>query len=120
MMVAEGHARGQLRLAFAPVHVRAFGLATGFVSALLVAAVTLFHYFYRPTGALDLGLLGQYFIGYDVSLRGVLVGFCWGGMTGGVLGLGLAFARNAGIRSVLALIRARAERQKMDDFLDSI
>ena len=53
MMVSEGNPQRQLALAFAPVHVRAFGLATGLVSGLLVAAATLFHYLYQPSRGAD-------------------------------------------------------------------
>ena len=42
----------------------------------------------------NLKLLNQYFIGYDVTFRGSLIGSIYGFMSGGILGFLIAFLRN--------------------------
>lgn len=47
-----------------------------------------------------LQLLGQYFIGYAVTWRGSLVGFCYGALTGGIAGwaVGMIYNRIVSLR----------------------
>jgi hypothetical protein len=66
----------------------------------------------------NLGLLGHYFIGYDVSAPGVFVGLFYGFLSGFMLGFLFAALRNTLIALYAAGIRARQELTSLDDFLD--
>lgn len=109
-----------LALAFAPIHKGALGIAMGLTCGLLVTAVTLFHIFLRPTEGPDIGLLAQYFYGYEVSWSGALVGLFWGCTTGFVVGWFTAFLRNLIVTVSVFAIRTKAERAQTADFLDHI
>ena len=67
-----------LRLAFAPLHKRAFGTAMGVVGGLGLFAVTVFEVLRNPTEPSPLHLLSQYFAGYDVTWAGAGLGLLWG------------------------------------------
>ena len=71
-----------LQLAFAPVHKRAFGMATGTAAGLLVSALTVVHLLRSPHDPYPLSLLGEFFYGYVVSWRGVVIGAFWAGVAG--------------------------------------
>lgn len=109
----------ELVLFFAPLHKRAFGLATGLALGIVVFLTTAL-YLLRPDPAIHLELLGQFFYGYTVSWRGALVGLAWGGLTGFVAGWFAAFCRNLALAVSLLLVRSRAELQQTRDFLDHI
>jgi hypothetical protein len=117
---SEAALNDQLALAFAPLHKRNFGIAIGAACGLLVLAVTLVHVLTKPAEAPDLALLGYYFYGYDVSIRGAIVGGFWGFVAGFVGGWFVAFCRNLVIAVSVFLTRARAELQSTRDFLDHI
>lgn len=110
-----------LQMAFAPLHKRAFGVAIGCATGLLLMGVTLLHLWRAEPGAgPDLGLLRNYLAGYSVSLPGALVGLLWGGFVGFVAGWFFAFCRNLVLAFSVFLIRARAELNQTRDFLDHI
>lgn len=119
---AAGRARTTpVRLAFAPLHKRAFGTAVGVALALVLGAVTLFHLLLDPTpGQPNLWLLGQYFYGYSVSWTGLLVGMGWGFVVGFVGGWFFAFCRNLALAISIFITRTRAELAATRDFLDHI
>jgi hypothetical protein len=110
----------RLLLAFAPLHKRAFGIATGTATAVLMAFLTLMRLI-DPTGQqFPLHLLGQYFAGYTVSWWGVLTGALWGFGVGFVAGWFVAFCRNLALAVSFFAIRTRAEMAQTRDFLDHI
>jgi hypothetical protein len=109
-----------LLTAFAPMHKRAMGLAVGLTGAALVALLTAFHVVVRPTNALSIELLSQYFYGYDVSWRGALAGAWWAFVAGFVGGWFAAFLRNLFIGLWLMIVRVRANLRETRDFLDHI
>jgi hypothetical protein len=109
-----------LALAFAPVHKRALGVAVGSVLGLMIFAVTVFHVVLRPVAAPDIGLLAQYFYGYEVSWRGAVIGLFWGFATGFVMGWFVAFVRNFVIATRIFTLKAKAELVRTADFLDHI
>lgn len=110
-----------LQLAFAPLHKRAFGLAIGCATGLLLMGLTLVHLWRaQPGEGPDLGLLREYLAGYSVSLTGAVVGLLWGGFVGFVAGWFFAFCRNLVVAFSVFLIRARAELNQTRDFLDHI
>jgi len=116
----EGDLTRTLQLAFAPIHKRAFGVAVGVASALVVMAVTLFHLLLDPASGYSLRLLGQFFYGYSLSWTGVVIGGFWGFVTGFVMGWFAAFCRNLAIAISVFITRTRAELAETRDFLDHI
>ena len=58
-------------LACPPVHKRALGVVVGMVVGICIFVLTAFHIALHPFGeGLNLGLIAQYFYGYDVSWVG--------------------------------------------------
>jgi len=107
-------------LAFAPLHKRAFGMATGVAAALVTFLATGIYLLRDPEPGLDLGLLAQYFTGYTVSWGGACIGAAWAGFAGFVMGWFLAFCRNTLLAALLFIVRTKAELQQTRDFLDHI
>ena len=68
----------------------------------------------------NLGLLANYFPGYTVTSTGAFVGLFYGFVFGSALGFFFAALRNGLIFVYMAMIRARAERRSLDDFLDHL
>jgi hypothetical protein len=109
-----------LALAFAPLHKRAFGIATGTAAALFMALLTIVA-MYSPTARdFPLYLLRNYFAGYGVSWRGVFIGAAWGFAVGFVAGWFAAFCRNLALAISAFMIRTRAELNATREFLDHI
>jgi hypothetical protein len=111
---------GDLGLAFAPLHKRAFGTAIGSATGLLVLLLTLASMAVEPEGRFGVHLLGVYFLGYSVTLTGALVGAGWGFFVGFVAGWFAAFVRNMVFALWIFMIRTRAELTATRDFLDHI
>jgi hypothetical protein len=118
---AEPTLPSSVRLAFAPLHKRAFGLAVGVALGVAIAGATLV-YLVRGEGNQGPGLwlLQNYLAGYSVSLTGVLVGGAWGVFIGFVAGWFVAFCRNLAIAVSVFVFRVRAELNQSRDFLDHI
>jgi hypothetical protein len=107
--------------AFAKLDRFALGLSTGTVSGLLLFLATLLLVLkggevVGPT----LGLLGQYFFGYSVTLLGSLVGLAYGFGIGFVAGWSFALLRNAILFAYAVLIQRRAERLLLRNFLEYV
>lgn len=117
---ASSSAADAVTFAFAPIHKRSMGMATGVVLALLIFAVTAFHTMASPHDGMPLALLGQYFFGYTVSWPGTLVGLFWGFVTGFVFGWFAAFVRNLAVAITVFTLRTKAELQQTADFMDHI
>jgi hypothetical protein len=109
-----------LETAFAPLHKRALGVATGLTAGLALFAITAFHVVTRPTGGPPIHLLSQYFYGYEVSWQGALIGLWWGFVVGFVTGWFVAFVRNVALATWIFLVRTKAELAQTRDFLDHI
>lgn len=108
------------RVAFLPLHKRAFGLATGTAAALVVFVATAHHVLVRPTPAFPLGLLAEFFHGYEVSWRGAFVGAGWAFFAGAVGGWFLAFTRNLVLAASIFGARAREDLTTFRSFLDHL
>jgi len=108
-----------LILAFAPLHKRAFGIAIGVVSGLLLFIVTAYQVLVPPDAG-GTALLAQYFQGYTVSWTGAFVGLLWGFGVGFVMGWFVAFVRNLVIATSVFITRTRQELRATRDFLDHI
>ena len=109
-----------LGLAFAPVHKVALGLALGSVCGAAVFALTVFHVVLQPHPAPQIGLLSQYFQGYEVSWRGAFIGLFWGVVVGFVTGWFVAFVRNFVIAVRVFMLRTTAELAQMKEFFDHL
>lgn len=109
-----------LRLAFAPVHKMAFGLAVGVTTGLTLFLVTAVRLLVGPDGVTELVLLSQFLAGYEESWAGAVVGLAWGIVVGFVAGWFAAFVRNLVLASYLFVVRTRAELLATRDFLDHI
>ncbi|MGH7665495.1 MAG: hypothetical protein ACRENI_14580 [Gemmatimonadaceae bacterium] len=110
----------ELELAFLPLHKRAFGVAVGTALALLMLVMTLVPLWRDVGDTIGLGLLAQFFHGYDVSWTGALVAAAWGFAVGFASGWFVAFCRNLVLAISLIAIRSRAEFAATRDFLDHI
>lgn len=106
--------------AFAPLHKRAFGIATGVAGALMVALVTVAAMLLPAAKDIPLGLLAAYFQGYSVSWPGVAIGAAWGFAVFFVAGWFAAFCRNLALAISAFIIRTRAELETTREFLDHI
>lgn len=104
----------------APMRKLAMGLAGGTVGGLFIFGVTVFHVVLQPAPALNLGLLAQYFYGYDVSVIGAFVGLAWGFVVGFVMAWFVTFVRNLVIALRMLLFRTKAELVRTRDFLDHL
>jgi hypothetical protein len=109
-----------LRLAFAPLHKRAFGIAVGTACALFTFAVTAVHVLFDIPGAIRIELLRAYFLGYEVSWLGALIGTVWAFWVGFIGGWFVAFCRNLVIAINMFMTRTRAELNQTREFLDHI
>ena len=109
-----------LAQAFAPIHKRALGIATGLTVGLVVFVVTAFHVMTRPATAPPIDLLAQYFHGYEVSWPGAFIGLWWGAVVGFITGWFVAFVRNLALATWIFVVRTKAELAQKRDFLDHI
>jgi hypothetical protein len=107
-----------MRYAFAPVHKAALGLAFGLTTGALVALATTVQLLVSSHDGMPLALLNQFFAGYDVSWRGVIVGFGWAFVAGFVAGWFLAFMKN--LFTALWLFGVRVNSALTQPFLDHI
>lgn len=67
----------------------------------------------------NLALLSQYFIGYEVTFWGSLIGFVYGLLTGFTVGFMIAFLRNFVLRAYLHLLRLKGTFSAVNDFIDN-
>jgi hypothetical protein len=106
--------------AFAPLHRGALGVAGGVVLGSLVFAITLISMSHGFHTSANPALLGQFLIGYTVSLPGALIGLAWGFGAGFVLGWSTALLRNLAVWAYLISLRSRAEMDQYSDLLDHL
>lgn len=117
---AESPVISAMLYAFAPLHKRAFGIATGVAGAVLMMWLTIAGMFMPNARVFPLELLQQYFMGYTVSWSGVVIGAAWGFAVSFVAGWFAAFCRNLALAISAFLIHTRAELDSTRDFLDHI
>lgn len=105
--------------AFAKLDKIALGLAVGAVAGLGVFAATVFLLIKGGTVVgPNLALLGQFFIGYTVSLRGAFVGLVYGFVFGFILGWLIGFLRNSLLLAYLLTLKTRANLASSLDSID--
>ncbi|HKZ80629.1 MAG TPA: hypothetical protein VJ124_20305 [Pyrinomonadaceae bacterium] len=104
--------------AFAKLDKTALGFSVGTVSGLTVflATILLLVKGGDPLGP-NLALLGQFFLGYTVTMEGALVGLFYGFLLGFVLGWVTAFLRNFLLNAYLLMVKTRAN---LNSYFESI
>ncbi len=105
--------------AFARLDKGALGLAVGTVCSLAVFLATVF--LLVKGGDVvgpNLALLGQFFIGYTVTVKGAFVGLVYGFVAGFVLGWLIGFFRNSLLAAYLLTLRTRANLTSSLDSID--
>ncbi len=107
-------------LLFAPLDKRAFGVAIGVATGLVVFLATVLDLTLNSTPWLGLSLINQYFLGYSVSWPGAFLGLAWGFVAGFCAGWFVAFMRNLVLAISLFILQTRAELDDTRDFLDHI
>ena len=105
--------------AFAKLDKLALGVAVGaiFGSGIFLATIFLILKGGAPVGP-NLQLLGQFFVGYTVTVKGSLVGFAYGFVCGFILGWLVAFLRNILLGSYLHMVKLKAYMVSYVDFMD--
>ena len=117
---AESPVISAMLFAFAPLHKRAFGIATGVAGAILMVWLTVAGMYMPGASEFPLTLLAQYFQGYSVTWPGVLIGAVWGFGVAFIAGWFAAFCRNLALAISAFMIRTRAELHSTREFLDHI
>jgi hypothetical protein len=106
--------------AFARMDKLAFAFAVGTVCGLLVLSATL--WIISRGGDVQnshLRLLGQYFIGYTVTVKGGLIAFVYSFFWGFLFGWLFAYLRNLFLAVYLYRIKRKAELLSLKDFFDN-
>jgi len=99
----------------------AFGLSVGAVAGITVFVMTLLILLQGGEAAgSNFGLLGQFFIGYSVSITGGFIGFIWAFLIGFISGSGTAFLRNTIILIFLSINLRSAQRSVLSTFLEHV
>jgi hypothetical protein len=99
----------------------AFGFSVGAVGGLALFVMTLALVFGggESIGSY-FGLLGQFFIGYEVTPVGSFIGLIWGFAVGFVGGYALAFLRNSVVLFYLSITLGSARRSVLSTFLEHV
>lgn len=99
---------------------KALGAAIGLLFGLIIFAATNF-LIYKGGDEIgpNLALLGQFFIGYEVSFGGSLIGFVYGLMSGFVVGWLIATIRNLILTIYMSLIRLKGSMSAVNDYIDN-
>lgn len=107
--------------AFARMDKLAFAIAVGSVCglAIFVATIWLIIKGGEVVGP-NLQLVGQYFIGYTVTLKGVFIGLGYSFLWGFIWGWLFAYLRNLFLGLLMYGARKKAESLSLKDFLDYI
>ncbi|MGD9628397.1 MAG: hypothetical protein AB7V18_04055 [Pyrinomonadaceae bacterium] len=66
-----------------------------------------------------LALLSQYFVGFEVSYRGSIIGLCYGLIVGFVTGWLIALLRNIVLMVYVHLIRLKGSINAVNDYIDN-
>lgn len=105
--------------AFAKLDKVALGLAFGLLAGVVIFGATIV--LVLKGGDVvgpNLGLLGQFFVGYSVTVTGSLVGLAYGFVNGFVFGWLMAFLHNLFIRLYFYLVHLKANVSSISDYID--
>jgi hypothetical protein len=67
----------------------------------------------------NLVLLNQYFIGYEITFTGSLIGLVYGFVSGFILGWLIAFLRNFVVAVYLHILRVKTSMSAVNDYIDN-
>ena len=67
----------------------------------------------------NLSLLGQFFVGYEVSFSGSLVGLIYGVIAGFVTGWLIAFVRNVVVVLYMHVLKFKGSISAVNDYIDN-
>jgi hypothetical protein len=67
----------------------------------------------------NLILLNQYFIGYEITFTGSLIGLVYGFVSGFILGWLIAFLRNFVVAVYLHILRVKSSMSAVNDYIDN-
>lgn len=67
----------------------------------------------------NLALLGQFFIGYEVSCTGSLIGAVYGLISGFIVGWLIAAIRNLVLTGYIFLLRLKGSMSAVNDYIDN-
>jgi hypothetical protein len=110
-----------IEAAFARLDPVALGTAFGVVGAFgLFFATVVLLIEGGPRLGENLALLGQYFLGFEVTWRGATLGFAQAGIGGFALGYLVAGLRNWGLAAYAYLLRRRAASEASRDVLGQV
>jgi len=104
---------------FSRMHKSGFATATGTASGLFVFLATI--YLVIMGGEVvgpNLQLLGQYFIGYSVTIKGAFIGMAHSFFWGFLFGWTFAYLRNFSLGFFIYRVKRKAEMLTFRDFLD--
>ena len=104
---------------FPRIHKVALGIAIGVPAAGATLLLTLFHVVFQPK-ALPLGLLSQFFYGYNETWGGAFIGAAWASGVGFAGGWLVGFVHNLNLDLWLMLVHARADLSQKRNALDHI
>lgn len=108
-----------LRAVFARLAPVALGVAVGTVAGVLLLLATLVLVAKGgPVVGPTLGLLGQFFPGYGVSVVGAVVGLAYGFAVGFVVGWLVAVLHNVAVALVAVVVQFRSRVDAVEDVLD--
>ena len=109
-------ATAALRRAFARIDEVGLGTALGVVSALYLSILTAWTIRTGTEGATDgLQLLRQYFIGYNITWSGAIIGILYAALLGFVLGWSVAYLRNKSLQLYLYLAKLMEEIRSLQE-----
>ena len=96
----------------------ALGISIGTLFGLMIFLATNFLVIKgaEPVGP-NLALLNQYFIGYELTPNGSLIGLFYGFVSGFILGWLIAFLRNTIVKAYLHLLKFKT-MSAFNDFID--
>ncbi len=97
----------------------ALGIALGMLGGLVILVATGF-LVWKGGDVIgpNLGLLSQFFPGYEVSALGGLVGFFYGFISGFCLGWLTAFLRNFAVAVYIHILKLRSSMAAVNDSID--
>ena len=109
-----------LRRAFSKMDKLSFATAVGTVSGLAIFLATVFLVLKggKVVGP-NLALLGQYFLGYTVTLKGAWIGFTYSFLWGFLFGWLFAYLRNLSLAYMIYRARRKAQALTFKYFIDN-
>jgi membrane protease YdiL (CAAX protease family) len=99
---------------------KALGISIGLLFGLMIFLATNF-LLYKGGDVIgpNLALLGQFFIGYEVSFGGSLVGMIYGLIAGFIIGWLIAIVRNFVVTIYMHVLKLKGSMSAVNDYLDN-